>query len=92
MPFIRSHPISNISLVRYLWLDIYMLGLAKRVLEEYKALVMKMAVDVPKEFVTKKNLFMFLDWQIMLTLPCLMPIMHFVNILISLHEVHHATL
>lgn len=49
------------------------------VLEEYKSLVTKMAVDKPKEHVAKKNLSMLLDLQNMLTLPCFMPMLHFVN-------------
>ena len=38
-----------------------------------------MAVDKPKEHVAKKNLSMLLDLQNMLTLPCFMPMLHFVN-------------
>ena len=60
-----------------------MLGSARRVLKEYKLLVTNMAVDVPKEYATKKNLSMLLDWQNMLILPCLMPMLHFVNSLIK---------
>ena len=39
-----------------------MIGFAKRVLEEYKLLVPKMAVDAPKRSTTKKNLSLLLDW------------------------------
>lgn len=43
-----------------------------------------MVVDAPKEYATKKNLSMLLDWQNMqVTLPCLMPMLHFVNALIK---------
>lgn len=41
---------------------ISMIGFAKRVLEEYKLLVPKMAVDAPKRSTTKKNLSLLLDW------------------------------
>ena len=58
---------------------ISMLELANRVLKEYKPLVTKMAVDAPKESTTKKNLSILLDWQNMITLPCLLPMMHFVD-------------
>ena len=67
--------------VKTRWIS--MLGPAKRLLEEYKPLVMKMAVDAPKEAAAKKNLSMLLDWQNMLTLPCLMPMLHSVNSLIK---------
>ena len=52
-----------------------MLGLAKRALEEYKPLAMKMVVDSPKELVVKKNLSVLRAWLYMLTLPCLMPML-----------------
>jgi hypothetical protein len=67
--------------VKTRWIS--MLGPARRVLEEYKPLVTKMAVDAPKELAAKKNLSMLLDWQNMLTLPCLMPMLHSVNSLIK---------
>lgn len=56
-----------------------MLGLARRVLEEYKPLVTKMAVDAPKEGATKNNISMLLDWQNILPLPCTMPMLHSMN-------------
>ena len=56
-----------------------MLGLTRRVLEEYKPLVMKMAIDAPKEGATKNNISMLLDWQNILTLPCTMPMLHSMN-------------
>lgn len=61
-----------------------MLGPTKRVLEEYKVLVMKMAVDAPKEPATKKNLSMLLDRHNVL--PCLMSMLHYVNSLIQFAE------
>lgn len=61
-----------------------MLGHAKRVFEKYKPVVMKTTVDAPKEGVATKNLFMLLDEHNMLTLPCLMPMLHFVNSLLKL--------
>lgn len=60
-----------------------MLRPTKRVFEEYKSLVTKMEVDAPKEPTTKKNLSMLLEWQNMLALPCLMPMLPFVNSLIK---------
>lgn len=42
-----------------------------------------MAMDAPKEHATKKNLPILLDWQNMLSLPCLMPMLHSMNFLIK---------
>ena len=52
-------------------------------LEEYKPLVMKKAVDAPKELVAKKILYMLLAWLYMLTLPCLMPLLYSMSSLIK---------
>ena len=59
--------------VKTRWIS--MLEPTKRVLEEYKPLVTKMAVDAPKEPTSNKNLFMLPDWQNMLVLPCLLPML-----------------
>jgi hypothetical protein len=67
--------------VKTRWIS--MLGPARRVFEEYKPLVTKMAVDAPKELAVKKNLSMLLDWQNMLTLPCLMTMLHSMNFLMK---------
>lgn len=56
-----------------------MLRPTKRVFEKHKPLMMKMEVDAPKGPTTKKNLSMRLEWQNMLTLPCLVPMLHFVK-------------
>ena len=64
-------------------LDIY--GWAcKCVLAEYKLLVTKMAMHTPKELTTKNNHFILLVWQNMLTLPCLISMLHYVNSIIKL--------
>lgn len=60
-----------------------MFGHAKWVLEEYKPLVAKMEVDASEESTTKNNHSMLLDWQNMLTLLCLMSMVHLVNSLIK---------
>ena len=60
-----------------------MFGHAKRVLEDNKPLVTKMAVNTLKESTTKKNFSMLLDWHNMLTIPCLMPMLHSMNSLIK---------
>ena len=62
---------------------IVMLGPPKRVLEGYKSLVTKMAVDTPTESTKKKYISMLIDWHNMLTLPYLMPVLHHVNSLIK---------
>jgi len=45
---------------------------------------MKMIVDVAKEGLATKNLSILLDQHNMLTLPCLMPMLHFANSLVKL--------
>lgn len=60
-----------------------MFWLARIVLEEYKPLVTKIVVDASKEPTTKKNLSILQIWKNMLILPCLVPMLHFVNSLIK---------
>ena len=49
----------------------------------YKPLVMKTAVDASNGSIAKKNLYMFVNWWNLLTLTCMMPMLHFVNCLIK---------
>lgn len=49
----------------------------------YKPLVTKMAVDASKGSIAKKNLYMFVNWWNLLTLTCMMPMLHFMNSLIK---------
>lgn len=67
--------------LKTIWIS--MLGSTKRVLEEYKTLITKMAIDSNKEPTTKKNLKVHLEWVVMLALPSMMPLLHAVNSLIE---------
>lgn len=63
-----------------------MFGHAKRVFD--KCIGDKMAVDMTKKITIKKNLNMLLDWENMLTLPCSMPMLHFVQSLVKASMFH----
>lgn len=57
-----------------------MLGLTKRVLEEYKPLIAKLALDSTKR---QQEEFEALEQETMLALPCLVPMLFAVNSLIK---------
>ncbi len=55
----------------------------KHVLGEYKSLVVKMHMDVPKNKLVAKNLDLMCDLELVFGLPCILPMLEVVHKLIK---------
>jgi hypothetical protein len=60
-----------------------MLSPLKRVLREYKSLVVKMHMDVPKNKLIAKNVDLMCDLELVFGLPCILPMLEVVHKLIK---------
>lgn len=72
--------------VKTQWIS--MLGPARRVFEEYKTLIKKMAIGSHKEPVAKKNLKLLLEWELMLAHLRLLQMVYALNTLIKYTQSH----
>jgi hypothetical protein len=60
-----------------------MFNLLKRLLAKYKSLVVKMYVDAPKSKLAWDNLDLLCDLELVLGLPCILPMLEIVHTFIK---------
>ena len=58
----------------------------KRICGKYKTLIVKFAEDAPKESAAKKNLRLLLDVTMLFSLPCILPMLEYVQSLINFSQ------